>query len=277
MSPGSAELASDTGPSLYWRWWEVEGATCALAVVHGLGEHSGRYAGLARSLNRHRVSVFAIDLRGMGLSSGPRGRLASWRDWEADFAALMAEVRSRHPDLEVVPLGHSFGALVVLTAILRGEVSCSRFVLSSPAFEPAIQISRLKLGVGRVASRLVPDLALSNQVQATHLTRLPQARRAYLEDPLVHDRISARLHAEWRRESRWAQGLADRVPVPFCLILGADDPLIDPAPSRRFATAVGARAELLEYPGRLHEPFHDLGSEEVMEDLARWLSEGRHR
>lgn len=264
-------LASRDGVRLAWRAWTVPSPRAVLAIVHGLGEHSGRYAGLAEAMTRRGFDCFAVDLRGMGRSDGRRGHVDRWQQWVDDCAAFHEMVVARAGGLEVVPLGHSFGGVLVATAVLGGAVRPRRFVLSNPAFRPAVRVPGWKLLLGRASSTLVPTLTLGNEVDPSQVSRDPAVVAAYRNDPLVHDRISSRLFTEWVAASGDALAGAGRLEAPLLLILSEDDRIIDREGGLEFATRAGAGAKILSYPGRYHEPFNDLGSEEVFADLAAWL------
>jgi alpha-beta hydrolase superfamily lysophospholipase len=264
-------LTSRDGTRLAWRAWPVPEPRAVLAVVHGLGEHSGRYAALAEALNGRGYGCFAVDLRGMGRSAGRRGHVDRWRQWVEDCAAFHELVVERAGGAEVVPLGHSFGGVVVASAVLDGAVRPRRFVLSNPAFRPAVVVPGWKIRLGRAASGLLPTLALGNEVDPALLSRDPAVATAYAADPLVHDRISSRLFTEWVAASEGALRRAGEVSVPCLLIVSGDDRIIDREGSLAFARAAGERATVAEYPASYHEPFNDLDAERVFSDLAAWL------
>jgi alpha-beta hydrolase superfamily lysophospholipase len=264
-------LASPDGTRLYWQSWPVPEPRAIVEVVHGLGEHSGRYAGLAAALNRQGVACFAVDLRGMGRSEGQRGHVDRWQQWVDDCAAFHELVLERAGGTEVVPLGHSFGGVLLLSAVLDGALKPRRFAMSNPAFRPAIEVPAWKLQVGRLTSRLLPRLALGNEVDASQLSREPGYAAAYMTDPLVHDRISSRLYTEWLAASDSALRRPGELTVPFLLILSEEDRLIDHTAALEFAGGVRGDHTVKVYPERFHEPFHDLGAEEVFADLIAWL------
>jgi alpha-beta hydrolase superfamily lysophospholipase len=238
-------------------------------VVHGLGEHSGRYQALAVAMAEQGISTYAVDLRGMGSSGGGRGRLRSWQEWVDDYSVFFRMV-STEVSGEVVPLGHSFGGVVALSALIRGAIKADRLVLSNPAIRPAVNVPAWKARLGVLSSRLLPGLVLTNQVDPGVLSRDPAVVRAYREDPLVHDRISSRLYTEWLEARQEAIDRAGSIEIPVLLICSAADRLIDPAGSRELAARL-PRAELKIYADRYHEPFNDLGANEVFRDLAAWL------
>jgi alpha-beta hydrolase superfamily lysophospholipase len=264
-------LSSRDGTRLAWRAWPVTTPRAVLAGVHGLGEHSGRYARLAEAMAPHGYACYALDLRGMGRSAGRRGHVDRWRHWVDDCAAFHDMVLERSGDVEVVPLGHSFGGVVVASAVLDGAMRPRRFALSNPAFRPAVVVPGWKLLLGRASSGLVPTLTLSNEVDAGLLSRDPSVAAEYAADPLVHDRISSRLFTEWVAASEAALRRAGDLTIPCLLIVSEDDRIIDREGSLEFARRAGAQARVVSYPGRYHEPFNDLDADEVFADLAAWL------
>jgi alpha-beta hydrolase superfamily lysophospholipase len=266
-------LTSRDGARLFWRAWPQESPKLAVAIAHGLGDHSGRYERLARALNRRNFSCYAVDLRGSGQSPGRRGHVSRWQRWVDDYATFYEMVREEVPGLEVVPLGHSFGGVVVASALIRGAVAPERFVLCNPAFRPALHAPAWKLKLGRIASRMAPALSMSNEVDAALISRDSEQVVAYQGDPLVHDRISSRTFTEWMAASQESLERAGEITVPSLLILSDGDRIIDPSGGREFAERVGGRGTVRAYRGRYHEPFNDLGAEEVFADLAGWLDQ----
>jgi alpha-beta hydrolase superfamily lysophospholipase len=264
-------LTSADGTRLFWRAWEVEQPRATFAVVHGLGEHSGRYERFARAMAVRGLSVFAVDLRGMGQSEGRRGHLQRWADWIKDLETFVGMVEEHPSAGEVIPLGHSFGGIVVLSAVIREALMSRRFVVSNPALRAAVRLPGWKLFLGRLSARMLPTLALSNEVDPASISREPAVVEAYRADPLVHDRITARLWSEWQAASEELRARAREIRTPFMLILSEADRLIDPEGARELARLATKSPPLVRsYPDRYHEPFNDLGCEEVFDDLAAW-------
>lgn len=240
-------------------------------MVHGHGEHGGRYAGLAEAMGHHGIATYAMDVRGHGASGGARGHVLAWDTLIADFAQFnsIAETQS---GTEVVPLGHSVGGSILLSAVVRGRVKPARFVVSSPALRVKTAVPGWKLTLGNVASRLLPGLALATELDAAQISRDPEVVKAYRDDPLVHDKMSARFYTEWQAANREVLDRAGEITAPFLATHGSGDQIIDPAGTEelyRRATVEGRR--LIVYPGAFHEPYNDVGREQVFADLAAWL------
>jgi alpha-beta hydrolase superfamily lysophospholipase len=264
-------LTSKDGTRLHCRSWTLEKPRLTLAVVPGLGEHSGRYADFAASLAAAGIATSAVDLRGHGLSQGRRGHVGSWSEWVEDLVALVEWVSSQ-TSAEVVPFGHSFGGAILLSAVIRRALVPRRFVVSSPALRAKVTVPAWMVGLAGVSSRLLPRLALSNQVDPALLSHDPAVVEAYRGDPLVHDRISTRTYTEWQAAIEEIMAGAGSISAPFLASHGIDDRVIDPAGTEHFfALTTTPGRELLLYPGLYHEPYNDTGRLQVIEDLVAWL------
>ena len=276
MAPESALAAegflrSADGAKLAFRSWPEPAAKLTFAVVHGLGEHSGRYERFARGMARFQMATCAVDLRGHGNSAGQRGHVDSWAQWVDDAAAFVAFVENQ-TNGEVVPLGHSFGGTVMLSTARSGKLGrAKRFVVSSPALKLHVEVPAWKSAGARLLSAIAPKVAMDNEVDAGTVSRIPEVVSAYRDDPLVHGKISSRLFEEWRRAAAENIAHADEIKLPFLILAGTADRLIDPAGSRELHEKTASLSELRMLEGRYHEPFNDLGSDEVFAGIAEWL------
>jgi len=276
LAPNSAVVTegfinSADGTRLAYRAWPVSGASITFAVIHGLGEHSGRYERFARGMAEFQMATYAIDLRGHGKSAGQRGHIDAWSQWTDDAAALIKQVEAQASG-EVVPLGHSFGGVAMLSTMLAGKApNAKRFIVSSPALKLKVKVPAWKASLAGILSSVAPKLAMNNDVDAGTVSRIPEIVDAYRTDPLVHGKISTRLYAEWLRAATDVLDRAKAIKVPFLILAGTDDRLIDPAGSRELHQRAPVMSELRMLDGRYHEPFNDRGSDEVFTVIADWL------
>jgi alpha-beta hydrolase superfamily lysophospholipase len=267
---GTVESAD--GTRLAYRSWPVPGSAITFAVVHGLGEHAGRYERFARGMAKHGMGTFAVDLRGHGKSPGQRGHVDSWSQWTDDASSFVKYVGTV-VDGEVVPVGHSFGGATMLSTVLAGKLPQSkRFIVSSPALKVKVAVPGWKISIGKVASRVVPRLALDNEVHAKYVSRIPEVVQAYESDPLVHSKVSSRMYTEWKSASGYILDHAAEIKIPFLILAGTDDALIDPQGSEELHRRTPSVSELELLEGRYHEPFNDLDNEEVFALIAAWLA-----
>jgi len=219
----------------------------------------------------HGMGTYAVDLRGHGMSPGPRGHVDSWSQWTDDVAAFVSHIESIAGG-EIVPVGHSFGGVAVLSTVLAGKLpKTRRFVVSSPALKLKMAVAGWKLTLGPIASKVVPRLALANEVDPKSVSRIPEVVEAYRNDPLVHNKISTRMGAEWQEATRDILSRAGQIKIPFLILAGTADALIDPAGSRELHEQAKSTSELRMLEGRFHEPFNDTGSDEVFKLIAAWL------
>lgn len=263
------------GVRLFYRSWEPPAAEGAVLVVHGLGEHSGRYARLGRALASEGVAVHALDLRGHGRSRGRRGTVRRLTDYLRDVDRLRRRITGgpSAPD-GVVLVGHSMGGLVVLryaqelpSPDVRGVVAMAPFV------DLAAPVPGWKLALGRLADRWVPGLTMDNEMDPDLLMRTAEEREAYRSDPLVHGRISARLWGEMLRESRRLREDAGRLNRPLLLQLPGSDRVVDAGAARRFAGELEGRVHVREYPEAYHDLYHDPAAPEAVADVVAWTRE----
>lgn len=270
ITEGTVESAD--GTRLAYRAWPIPGAPITFAVVHGLGEHSGRYERFAQGMAKHGMATFAVDLRGHGKSPGQRGHVDSWSQWTDDASAFVKRVESVAGS-EVVPVGHSFGGVTILSTVLVGKLPTSkRLIVSSPALRRKVAVPAWKISLGNASSSVVPRLALDNEVNPSLVSRIPEVVEAYRSDPLVHTRISSRLYTEWQMAAKNVLDRAGGIRIPFLILAGTDDGLIDPQGSEELHRKTVSVSELKLLAGRYHEPFNDLGNEEVFALIAQWLA-----
>jgi acylglycerol lipase len=268
----AGEVVSADGTRLAYRAWPKQGASITFAVVHGFGEHSGRYERFAKGMAAHGISTYAVDLRGHGHSPGQRGYIDSWSQWTDDASAFVTHVEAT-TDTEVVPLGHSFGGATVLSTVLAGKLPKSkRFIVSSAALKVKVAVPGWKIALGNAASKLMPRFALDAPARGALLSRIPEVVEAYDHDPVVHGKMSSRLYTEWQQATKDIITGAGQIKIPFLIVAGSDDNLIDPAGSRELHAQAPLMSDLHIFDGRLHEPFNDLGSEEVFQMIADWLN-----
>ena len=265
-------LSTPDGERLSLRCFSASGPMRAVVVlVHGLGEHAGRYLALAERLQGWGFAVWAHDHHGHGQSSGARGGLPTELRLVDDLALVIDDARRENPGLPLVLLGHSLGGLVAASLVARGVRPVDALVLSSPGLDPGL--NGFQKALLAVFPRLAPNLRVGNGLDDNCLSHDPAVVQAYRDDPLTHDRIGGRLARFLAHEGRTVQQAAARWPVPTLLMYAGDDHLVKPAASRAFAAAA-APAGTVEahcFEALYHEIFNELGAEPVFATLQHWL------
>jgi alpha-beta hydrolase superfamily lysophospholipase len=265
------------GLALVRRDWPSADARGTIVIVHGLGEHIGRYAHVAAHLNAGRWNVVGYDQRGHGASPGERGRIAAGDDLLVDLAAVVDAVRAEAPG-PLVLLGHSLGGLVVArfvaSALESPQPTWQRYVdalvLSSPAL--AIGMTGAKRALLATLEALTPNLGIGNGLDATGISRDSAVVAAYRADPLVHDRIAPRLVRFIADAGPTVLALAPRWQVPTLLLYAGSDRLVVPAGSAAFAAAAPAAVVTARpFASLFHEIFNEPEQDEVLGVLTAWL------
>lgn len=245
-------------------------------IVHGLGEHAGRYAPLARWLNGQGYAVRGYDLYGHGRSSGRRGHLARETQHLEHLAEVAAATRTAAAGASpLIVLGHSLGGLIASSAVARGLLAPDGLVLSSPAL--AVDMATWQRAAVGWLPRIAPDLTLGNGLKPKYLSHDPVVVAAYEADPLVHDRICARLGAFVASEGGRVVAAAAKWPVRTLLLYAGDDRLVAPRGSDAFAAAAAdgtagrVAVTAQRFAGLYHEIFNERDPAPVLKALASWL------
>lgn len=253
--------------------WNPEGPLGLVGVLHGLGDHAGRYGRMVRALADAGFAAEAIDLPGHGRSYGPRGHVRSWGDYhEAMEAWWNRERPGGRPPIALV--GHSMGALVALDWALRQPQGALRaLVLSAPPFEVVVRAAMLKVRAAQLLVRLWPRFSQQTAILPSMLSHDPEVVRAHNEDPLVHYLMSAKLFFEFRGVSDTLRKAAGRLTVPTLILHGTGDVVSSSLGSERWAKlAPEGMADLRLYPGLYHEILNEREGPEIAREIATWLA-----
>ena len=269
------EVRLDRGLTLQGRVWAAERPRGLVAIVHGLGEHSGRYAALASDLVGARFTVVALDLPGHGQSPGPRGDIPSWpqvRDQvvPAMFTTL-ASLPGQPADLPRILLGHSMGAVIALDYAIGHPREIVGVVSSAAALRTALP-PWWKAALANVARIAAPSTGFPHGLDESGMSRDAEVRKLRKEDPLMHDRISPRLYQSMVEAQQRVLREGRRLAVPTLLLHGSADRVTDPKGSLEFnGAAPHGMARLITYSEAFHELFNDLSRDAVVNDLKGWL------
>jgi len=276
-------LTTADGLSLHVQHWPTPTlGRGTVLVVHGLGEHIGRYAQVAHHLKGGGWDVVGYDHRGHGRSGGAKGCLADGDDLLRDLATVVDPVRLRHPGTLVL-LGHSLGGLIAARFVAEGLAESpaawhrpvDALVLSSPALDPGMSaVQKLMLAI---AGPLAPDLAINNGLRPAWISRDPRVVQAYRDDPLVHDRITPRLARFVVDAGELMLRQAPRWNIPTLLLYAGSDRCVAPRGSAAFAAAAPKGVvNVREFAPLFHEIFNEPEQGEVFAALGAWLAGRAH-
>jgi alpha-beta hydrolase superfamily lysophospholipase len=267
------KVRSADGTMLHGRWWCRPGPQGIVIVSHGYGEHGGSYRRVADALGAALdLDVVAIDFRGHGKSPGRRGVVRRYDELNCDLHGALDWAFSNIPDVPLFLLGHSNGGQVALRVALERQTVIAGIIVSNPALRVAMPIPPSKLRVGRFLAKYAPWITLKGNIRSDLLTRDPYMQREHREDPLRHARMSAPLFFGMVEGGEMLIARAGEIRLPILLLVGGQDPVVNPAAAREFYDRLGSTDKtLLIYPKMLHDPLNELGAAQVFDDVVRWL------
>ncbi len=262
------------GLKFYSKGWEPDGKPKAVvALVHGHGEHIGRFAHVGRAFNEAGYAVMGFDLRGHGQSGGPRGHTPSFEAFMQDIDLFLEQVRRRYPGLPMFLYGHSIGGALVLNYGLRRKPDVKGVIATSPALHTEPEQHPDKVILAKVLGGLLPTVVISTGLQTSMLSHDPAVAEAYTNDPLVHDRISLGFGKIMLEANQWALQHASEFPLPLLLVHGTEDKIAYPSSSEEFAAALGGKATLVLWDNLYHETHNEPQKAEVLKTTIQWMDE----
>jgi len=255
------------GTELRTRHWPAPDPWASLLLVHGLGEHSGRYEHVGERFSAAGIDTHSFDLRGQGASAGRRGHVDRWIWYHADLGERLAEVRAGAGERPVVLYGHSMGGLIVAGYLLTDRPMPDLAVLTAPGLDSTL--ARWKQALAPSLGRLVPTLAIPTGIDPTTLSRDPSVGGKLGGDDLCVKVGTARFGAEALTEQARVRAGVPSIAVPTLVLHGLDDRLVPPAASEVFEGVPGI--ERRTYPGLRHELHNEPEGPAILDEIVAWL------
>ncbi len=267
-------MDTSDGIRLYTQAWSPESDVKAVVcLVHGLGEHSGRYAHVAAYLADHGYALAGYDLRGHGKSTGARGYSPSGDALMDDMAAHLENARARYPGKLLFLYGHSLGGNQILNFALRRQPSIAGVIATGPWLRLAFDPPALQVTLGKMINSVYPAFTQASGLERAALSRDEQVVKKYESDALVHDRISARLFMSSYQSGYWALEHASEFGLPLLLMHGGADRLTSAEASREFSQKAGTCCTLKIWEGFYHEIHNEPEQASVLKFLVNWLDQ----
>ena len=265
------------GTDLLIRHWPADGAEAggawagspwaSVLIVHGLGEHSGRYEHVGDQFASAGLDTYAYDQRGNGGSGGRRGHVDRWAQYHDDLAARLGDVRAASAGRPVVLYGHSMGGLIVLGYLLTERPKPDLAVLASPGLDSTL--ASWKKALAPALGRLTPTLAISNGIDGSTLSRDPSVAAKAAVDPLSATSSTARFGAEALREQARVNRDYAGLTLPTLVLHGEEDGLVPPAASEILGSL--PNVERRTYPGLRHELHNEPEGPRILDEVVAWI------
>ncbi len=262
------------GLALFAQAWEPEDSPKAVVcLVHGLGEHSGRYEHVAQAFTEAGYAMLTFDLRGHGLSDGERGHTPSEDAYLLDIDKLMTVAGERYPGLPRFLYGHSLGGLLVLFYSLKRRPPIRGVIATSPALRTPLSNQKLKIALSKTLGPILPTVSLSSGLDAQQISRRTEVVEKYLADPLVHGKVTFGFGAAMARAMEYTTQHAADFPLPLLLLHGEKDALTYAEGSREFAAQVKAPLVFQTFAEGYHELHNEPERQEMIQRMVDWLNQ----
>ncbi len=258
--------------SIYAQGWEPETTPKAIVcLVHGLGEHSGRYSHVAEHLTGAGFVVLTFDLPGHGQSGGTRGHIPS-NDLILDQVEhLLIEAKRRYPDLPRFLYGHSLGGIIVLHYTLKRQPDLAGVIATSSGLRTSLEAQTLKVSAAKILASIMPAYCLPTGLKAEDISHDSEVVQKYLNDPLVHDQASFAMAKNTFSAIQWTFEHADEFKPPLLLMHGSEDRIAFARGSEEFAKLVNCDCTLKIWDGLYHETHNEPEKEQVLDYATSWL------
>lgn len=275
MKELEASWKSGDGLQIQARIWEPDGGERrgVVVLVHGIGEHGGRYAHVAEAFTGHGLVMFAPDLRGHGRSQGKRGHFPSAEAILSDLDRFCDKAREDYPGLPLFLYGHSLGGVLVLYYGLMRREGLSGVVCTSPGLRNALQEQPLKVLAARILGTLFPGLTIPTGLDASAISRDLTVVERYRRDPLVHDQMSLGFGKVMLGVIAHVMEHSGEFPYPLLIMHGTADTIAFASGSEAVAASLDEGCTLVKWEGFYHELHNEPEKADVIGKMTGWIND----
>lgn len=246
----------------------------SVIIVHGIGEHSGRYQNLFEPLTDNKYAVYGYDLRGHGRSPGQRVYINKWSEYREDLNAFVRFVKEQENNKPVFLYGHSLGAIIGLDYVLNYPKEIKGAVFSGTPFESTGAVKPALITLAKLMSTIIPRFSMNIGLDITALSKNESVVYAYAHDPLVCRQATARFGTEYLDTIAWIKDQISELSIPTFFIHGEADRIsVAQAVSETVKKINKAEKSLIIYPGGYHEPHNDYGYARAIGNVTEWLNQ----
>ncbi len=270
-APTDITWKTSDGLNIVARYWAAESPRALVLLIHGIGDHSGRFDHVAKLLNRFRFSVIAPDLRGNGRSAGQRGFVRIFDVLLDDIHAAVAIARQRADDLPLFIYGQSMGGLLGIYYAIKRQPNIRGLVATSPALGIAMPAPTWKVVLGKSLGVIVPRMSLDTGLDVFNLTDDRKAVEKLVSDPLRHHRITPRMYFGMINAGQQCFENANRLNCAALLMHGGQDRITDHKATEGFSELAGPHIGLKIWPDGKHELHNMTNKDEILGHLVQWL------
>ena len=261
------------GLNIYAQSWEPDTLSPkgVVSLVHGIGEHSNRYAHVAEAFTKAGYALFGVDLRGHGKSEGPRGHFPSIDAVIQDIDLLLEQARNRYPGVPLILYGHSLGGILVLYYGLKQKPDVEGIIATSSGLRTALEKQPAKILAAKILGSLMPGVSLPTGLDQNAISQDKEVVAIYAADPLVHDRMSLGFGKIMLSAIRWIFEHAKEFSLPLLLMHGKSDSIAYPSGSEEISALVKEKSKLVLWENGWHELHNEPFKEEVFKTMISWM------
>jgi len=273
MKHETGKFQGARGAEIFWQSWLPEGEPKAvLLVVHGLGEHSGRYMNLVNHVLPLGYAVYGLDHFGHGNSEGTRVFVERFADFTDTLKMYFDQIHAAQPGKPIFLVGHSLGGLIGCAYLLDHQHELAGSIISAPGIKVSDSISQATILASKLFSRLAPKMGIA-ALDSAAICSDPAVVQAYLDDPLVYNgKVTARLAAESLGAMQRVTHEVGTIHLPLLVVQGTADRLVDPGGATMlYEQSASADKTLKTYDGFYHEVMNEPGRDQVFADIEAWL------
>ena len=255
-------------------WLPEEDPVAAILIIHGLGEHSGRYMNVVNHFVPLGYAVYALDHPGHGKSEGTRVYIDQFDDFIQTVEILFYKIQKEQSGKKIVVLGHSMGGLIATHFIGKYQGQIAAGVLSGPAVKIPDNTPGIVVAMGKILSKLLPKAGVID-LDVEGISRDPKVVEAYQKDPLVnHGKTTARLGAELLSAMEKVPEIAANIKIPIIILQGSADRLVNPKGAQMLYDLIPHDDKVLKiFDGYYHEVFNEPEHKQVLAIVEKWLEE----
>jgi acylglycerol lipase len=250
----------------------VKDPKALLVLIHGMGEHAGRYSHVADFFAKQEFAVLRMDLRGHGKSEGKRGHTPSYDHLMNDLNDICQKARELYTELPVVFYGHSMGGNLVLNFMIRKKPQIAMAIVTAPYLKLAFEPPSWKVALGKLSAGIMPTLTQVTGLETAALSRDPEVVAAYEKDALVHDRITSAFFVNVHFAGPYAIQHAKEISVPTLVIHGTSDRLTSHKGSEELSQRSAKNVEVRFLEGWYHELHNEPEKEQVLKSISDWMN-----
>ena len=273
MKHFETQWTTHDGLEIFAQGWEpdTKEPKAVICLVHGLGEHSSRYAHVAEAFGKDGYAMFTSDTRGHGRSGGPRGHFPSIEAVMKDIDLLFEHARTRYPGLPLILYGHSLGGILVLHYALKRKPNVKGVVATSPGLHTALENQPAKIMAAKALGALIPTVSLPSGLDANAISRNKEIVDVYNNDPLNHEKVSLGFGKVMLDVTKWTLEHAGEFSLPLLLMHGKADTIAFPSSSIEFAAPLKDKVTLFLWDDAFHELHHEPERAEVFKTILIWM------